>query len=117
MKEGRKVEVDKSQSATTKVRSPRNFDWLFSIRGETVKEQMEHIETMEKLWLEKGWEPIPQNAPSPSRMPQISTKQCETHNVTMKEKISKKTGKAYFSHWEGTYPDLGRRCFGNGYQD
>ena len=58
---------DKVQSATTKVKTGNGFEWLFSMRGDTIDEQMKKIEAIEKIWIEKGWTPIAQNA---SKYPQ-----------------------------------------------
>lgn len=56
------MEIDKSQSATVKVKTKNNFEWLFSIRAESTTDLVAKMEAMEKLWLENGWQPIAQNA-------------------------------------------------------
>lgn len=61
------MDIDKSQSATVKVRTKNNFEWLFSIRAETTKDLVVKMETMEEIWLEKNWIPIAQNT---SKFPQ-----------------------------------------------
>ena len=55
------MDIDKSQSATVKVKTKNNFEWLFSIRAETTADLVSKMETMEKLWTEKEWTPIAQN--------------------------------------------------------
>lgn len=116
------MDIDKTQSATVKVRSPRKFEWLFSIRAEATKDLFEKMAIMEEHWMDAEWEPIPQGYPSPSRMsnkaPESSgaTKMCQEHNIPMLERISKKTGKPYFSHSQKDESGNWQACFGQGFK-
>lgn len=48
-------------SATVKVKSPNGFEWLFTMRSDTVSEQTTKIKTMEEEWLKASWTPLAQN--------------------------------------------------------
>lgn len=48
-------------SATVKVKSKNEFEWMFTMRDESVSELMKKIELMEDKWIKAGWTPLPQN--------------------------------------------------------
>lgn len=108
-------------SASVKIKSANGFEYIFTMRDEHASTLMFKINAMETKWLELGWTPVAQNAykenKPASSAPAAITKPCPTHPEEMlKEKISKKSGKKYFSHSKGTYPDL-TMCFGQGWQE
>lgn len=100
-------------SATVKIKSPNGFEYLFTMRDEKASTLMFKMKAMEDKWKGLGYEPLAQNTSFKRETP---TKRCTIHNVDMREKTSKTTGKKYFSHWQGTYPNLGDQCFGEGFQ-
>lgn len=101
-------------SATVKFKSKNGFEYLFTLRETTGTELLNKLELLENDLLGRGATPIAQNSFS---KPAPVTKPCPVHpSEMMKEHVSKKSGKPYFSHSRGTYPNLDM-CFGKGYQE
>lgn len=101
-------------SSTVKIKSPNGFEYLFTIRDEKASTLMFKMEAMEKHWISKGFTPLAQN--SFAKPPKIE-KECPTHKgEMMTQKTSKKSGKTYFSHSKGIYPDI-TMCFGDGWAE
>lgn len=46
------------QSTTTKVKSPKGFEWLFNMKFETVKEAIKNMDLIEEKFTEAGWTPV-----------------------------------------------------------
>lgn len=106
-------------SASVKIRSARGFEYIFTLRDEHASSLMFKINAMEEKWLALGWTPLAQQQPRKfeDNKPEVVTKPCPVHpEEIMKEKVSKKSGKKYFSHSKGIYPDL-TMCFGQGWQE
>lgn len=108
------------RSATVKVKSANGFNWLFTMRETTGQELITDIESFEKVVLAKGWMPVEERSfggsnASFNKPPKVTKPCLIPGHPELVEKLSKKTGKPYFGHWEGRYPDLGRQCFGQGY--
>ena len=60
-----------------------------------------------------GWTPLSQQSGF-TKQPVVS-QECPVHKVAMTQKTSKTSGKLYFSHSEGIYPNL-TMCFGKSWQ-
>lgn len=101
-------------SATVKIKSKNGFEYLFTIRDVQASKLLDKLALFEDLILDREYTPLAQGNGF-SKAP-VATKTCTVHSVEMKEKTSKRTGKTYFSHWEGTYPNLGEQCFGDGFK-
>lgn len=97
------------------------FERHVTIRGDKFTPVHKAIDLAIEQILEEGGTPIVKGA-SPSRMsnkaPESSgaTKMCDEHNVSMLERISKRTGKPYFSH-STKDGDNWKTCFGRGYTE
>jgi hypothetical protein len=107
-------------SINFRLRSPNGFEHQLTMRHglteEDFSEFMRVVVEKENILLKKGWTPIAQNTFGASKPPAV-TKPCPTHpEEVMKEKVSKTSGKKYFSHSKGVYPNL-TMCFGNGWQE
>jgi len=103
-------------SASVKIKSTNGFEYIFTLRDLKASNLMFKIEAMETKWLGLGWTPVAQQSgfranPGVQAAP---TKMCTVHQVPMTEKISKTSGKHYFSHSEGVYPN-NQMCFGQGF--
>lgn len=103
-------------SASVKIKSANGFEYIFTLRDLKAATLMFKIEAMEKKWLGLGWKPVAQQTSFRSNpgAVQTSTKMCLEHQIPMTEKISKTSGKHYFSHSEGVYPN-NQMCFGQGF--
>lgn len=104
-------------SASVKIKSKNGFEYIFTLRDEKASNLMFKIAAMEEKWMGLGWIPVAQNSgfKSNPQASQVPTKMCMVHQVEMKQKISKTSGKPYFSHSQGEYPNL-TMCFGKGWQ-
>jgi hypothetical protein len=94
------------------------YVWSFTIRGENVDDLFEKMGEVSLRFEKQGYSPSgrPSFAPKPSAPPtqptSSKTKRCEMHDIEMEERVSKSTGKAYFSHYDKEHGI----CFGSGYK-
>lgn len=105
-------------SATVKVKSPTGFVWLFTMRDEKASDLVGKMEKMEEAFMNRNWEPVVERVAQFGGAKAQTTgevKKCETHNAEMKEKISKKTNKPYFSHSRKDIAGEWETCFGRGF--
>lgn len=102
-------------SATVKVKSEKGFEYLFTMRSDSSKDLLYKMEAMETHFITKNFTPLSQSYSKFPPKPEVPTKPCPTHNVPMKEKVSKTTGEKFYSHSRGVYPNLDW-CNGQGFQ-
>jgi hypothetical protein len=92
------------------------YVWSFTIRGESVEDLFAKMEAVSVRFDKQGFSPsarpsfIPK--PSPAPITKSKPKMCELHNIEMEERVSKTSGKTYFSHFDKE----NGICFGNGYK-
>ena len=46
------------QSTTTKVKSPKGFEWLFNMKFDTVSKAIENMNLIEEKFSKAGWTPV-----------------------------------------------------------
>ena len=94
------------------------FEVSLTLRGTNMAEVATHLNSAIEMIKENGGTPVTRNfqkAFQPSQNASGDTKMCSEHNIAMKEKLSVKTGKNYFSHSEKTDGEW-KTCFGGGWK-
>lgn len=89
------------------------YVWSFTLRGNDLDELFEKMGACGLKFSKQGF--VPSGRPSYGVAPSVAAKEvkmCKKHNVPMEEKVSKKSGKPYWSH----YSQEEGICFGSGYQ-
>lgn len=84
-------------SATVKVRSKQGFEWLFTMRDDTVNDLVLKIEKMEVEFTKRGWTPLAQNSGfsrQPKQVDYVEGKACPTCEKRLVYGVTK-TGKKF----------------------
>lgn len=92
----------------------QGYVWSFTLRADDLDSLFDKLEAAQAKFDKQGF--VPSGRPSYGAVaPSVAAKEvkmCKEHNVPMEEKISKKSGKPYWSH----YSQEEGICFGSGYQ-
>jgi len=94
------------------------FEVSFTLRGDSGSDLMGKFDKAIEAIKASGGTPLPFKSQGGGfAKPAPVTKSCPVHpEMMMTEKVSKKTGKPYFSHSRGTFPNS-ESCFGKGWPE
>lgn len=92
-------------SATVKIKSPKGFEYLFTLREMNGTTLLSKMETLELTLLEKGYSALSQSFSKYPEKPKLPEKPCPLHQSMMLKERDGKNGK-FWSHGIGIYPNL-----------